>query len=581
MKKVSTIMFDKLFYRGQHFKYFTNKIDLDPLSGFYKKSITQRQQLIKKVSPDVDTELLNHGGLELSRADSMVENCIGKISLPVGLGLNFLINDKKYQVPMAVEEPSIIAATSSVAKLIGQNGGFIASSESALMTTQIHITNTSTSKMVEWLQEKGNDILKISNTFCERMVKRGGGVLGMKVRILKESSMQEIANIEELIKSKINLINNELKEIKELSSNNLNSINLNNLNNISNDLNNADSKNKNSRKENADGIVTLDLIVNTCECMGANILNTIAEGVGGYIEKFLQTPNPKPFQVEKQFNESLNNNKLSENKEEDNDNNCNTDKLKGKVLMKILSNLNVLRKTKVEFKVPIESMCYNNLSGHEVATRIVQAQEIADLDPFRAATHNKGIMNGIDAVALALGQDWRAIEAGCHSYASIEDQNENKFDDYTSPLIKNDNKYKPFTKYSIEGDFFKGSIEVPMSVGVVGGAISSNPNYQNFYKLLGKPSAQDLASIMVSVGLSNNLAALRALVCTGIQKGHMGLHAKNIAIRVGIPDKHIAEAVEYMKNSNEIRENKAIEFLEILKKRENLIINSINKESNV
>lgn len=565
MKKVSTIMIDKLFYRGKHIQYFTNKIDLDPLSGFYKKSISQRQQLIKKINPEIETELLNHGGLELSRADSMVENCIGKISLPVGLGLNFTINDKKYQIPMAVEEPSIIAATSSVAKLIGQFGGFVATSESELMTTQIHITNTSSSKMVEWLTEKGSEIIKISNTFCERMVKRGGGVLGMKVRILKESSLKEIVNIEEIIKNKINMINNELKEIKELSSNNLNGFKIENENN------------KNYRKmneENHDGIVTLDLIVNTCECMGANILNTIAEGVGGYIEKYIQSPNPKPNQVEKQYNDSLNSN-INNKVEEDNE------KLKGKVLMKILSNLNVLRKTKVEFKIPVESMCYNNLSGYEVASRIVQAQEIAELDPFRAATHNKGIMNGIDAVALALGQDWRAIEAGCHSYASIEDQNENKFDDYLSPLIKNDNKYKPFTKYSIEGNFFKGSIEVPMSVGVVGGAISSNPNYQNFYKLLGKPSAKDLASIMVSVGLSNNLAALRALVCTGIQKGHMGLHAKNVAIRVGIPDKYISEAVEFMKKTNEIKESKALEFLELIKKRDGSILNSINNINNV
>lgn len=565
MKKVSTIMIDKLFYRGKHMQYFTNKIDLDPLSGFYKKSISQRQQLIKKINPEIETELLNHGGLELSRADSMVENCIGKISLPVGLGLNFTINDKKYQIPMAVEEPSIIAATSSVAKLIGQFGGFVATSESELMTTQIHITNTSSSKMVEWLTEKGSEIIKISNTFCERMVKRGGGVLGMKVRILKESSLKEIVNIEEIIKNKINMINNELKEIKELSSNNLNGFKIENENN------------KNYRKmneENHDGIVTLDLIVNTCECMGANILNTIAEGVGGYIEKYIQSPNPKPNQVEKQYNDSLNSN-INNKVEEDNE------KLKGKVLMKILSNLNVLRKTKVEFKIPVESMCYNNLSGYEVASRIVQAQEIAELDPFRAATHNKGIMNGIDAVALALGQDWRAIEAGCHSYASIEDQNENKFDDYLSPLIKNDNKYKPFTKYSIEGNFFKGSIEVPMSVGVVGGAISSNPNYQNFYKLLGKPSAKDLASIMVSVGLSNNLAALRALVCTGIQKGHMGLHAKNVAIRVGIPDKYISEAVEFMKKTNEIKESKALEFLELIKKRDGSILNSINNINNV
>lgn len=558
-------MIDKLFYRGKHIQYFTNKIDLDPLSGFYKKSISQRQQLIKKINPEVETELLNHGGLELSRADSMVENCIGKISLPVGLGLNFMINDKKYQIPMAVEEPSIIAATSSVAKLISQFGGFVATSESELMTTQIHITNTSSSKMVEWLTEKGSEIIKISNTFCERMVKRGGGVLGMKVRILKESSIKEIVNIEEIIKNKINMINNELKEIKELSSNNLNGLKIEN-DNFKN--------HRNMNEENHDGIVTLDLIVNTCECMGANILNTIAEGVGGYIEKYIQSPNPKPNEVEKQYNEILNNN--TNNKvEEDNE------KLKGKVLMKILSNLNVLRKTKVEFKIPVESMCYNNLSGYEVASRIVQAQEIADLDPFRAATHNKGIMNGIDAVALALGQDWRAIEAGCHSYASIEDQNVNKFDDYLSPLIKNDNKYKPFTKYSIEGNYFKGSIEVPMSVGVVGGAISSNPNYQNFYKLLGKPSAKDLASIMVSVGLSNNLAALRALVCTGIQKGHMGLHAKNIAIRVGIPDKYILEAVEYMKKSNEIKESKALEFLELIKKKDDSILNSINNINNV
>ena len=428
-------------------------------NGFHKKSIVERQHQLKSISQDIDLNLLNKGGLEIIRADSMVENCIGILSLPVGLGLHFKINSKNYSVPMAVEEPSIIAASSAIAKLIGNYGGFFSMSDEPIMTTQLHIIDCNSRETINLLKAKENEIISLGNNYCQKMVQRGGGVLGINFRELKSG--------------------------------------------------------------NENGIIVLDILINVCESMGANLLNTVAEGVSIYIESII----------------------------------------KGKVLMKILSNLSVLRKTLTEFKIPVSSMEYKGISGKEVCYRIIKAYEVACLDVFRTTTHNKGVMNGIDAVALALGQDWRAIEAGCHAYASLKEKEENGIE---KDMVEND-QYKSLTYYKlieIDGiEYLYGRLKIPLALGVVGGAIGSNPNYSNFYKILGQPSSKELASIMASVGLSNNLAALRALVCTGIQKGHMGLHARNIAIRVGTPENLISEVVEFMKNSGSITEDTSKEYL--------------------
>jgi degradative hydroxymethylglutaryl-CoA reductase len=417
-------------------------------SGFHKKTIHERQLQLKKIDKDINLEKLKTGGLDLIRADSMIENCIGVISIPVGLGLNFLINGVKYIVPMAVEEPSIIAAVSAAAKLISENSGFIAYSDPPLMIAQIHIIDTDTDQTMKRLRDNKDKIITNANNHCQSMVQRGGGVTDLSVKKL------------------------------------------------------------------GDKRVTLELVVNVCESMGANLLNTLAEKTADYIERFIE----------------------------------------GRIILKILSNLSVFRKATSEFKINVKNLNYKGIKGEEIAKRICEAYDIAVLDTFRTATHNKGVMNGIDAVAVALGQDWRALEAAAHTYAAI---NHSTFEP---------EKIKPFTHFQmikIQNEYFLyGKLTMPIAVGVVGGAIQSNENYTNLLKLLGNPSATVLSQILVSVGLAQNLAALRALVSEGIQRGHMSLHAKNIAHAAGVPDYLIPDVVDFMKKNNSITDRTAKQYLE-------------------
>jgi degradative hydroxymethylglutaryl-CoA reductase len=417
-------------------------------SGFHKKSIHERHLQLKKINKEINIDKLKSGGLDLIRADSMIENCIGIISIPVGLGLNFLINGKKYIIPMAVEEPSIIAAVSSAAKLISENSGFTAFSDPPLMIAQIHIVDTDTEQTIKRLIDKKKSIISNANIHCQSMVQRGGGVQELFVRHIGQ------------------------------------------------------------RK------VTLELVVNVCESMGANLLNTLAEKTADYIESFIE----------------------------------------GRVILKILSNLSVFRKATSEFKININNLGYKGIRGEEIANKICEAYDIAVLDPFRTATHNKGIMNGIDAVAVALGQDWRALEAGAHTFAAINHMT------YTPEKIK------PLTHYqiiNIKGEhYLYGRLHMTVAVGVVGGAVQSNDNYTNLLKLMGNPSAEVLSQIMVSVGLAQNFAALRALISEGIQKGHMSLHAKNIAHAAGVSDYLLPDVVDFMKKNNSINERTARQYLE-------------------
>jgi hydroxymethylglutaryl-CoA reductase len=285
------------------------------------------------------------------------------------------------------------------------------------------------------------------------------------------------------------------------------------------------------------GHLVLELLVHVCDSMGANLVNTIAEKISQSLE-------------EQQL-------------------------ITGKIILKILSNLSVYRKSTAEFKLKLSSMNYKGTSGEDLANRIILAQEIAENDIYRATTHNKGIMNGIDAVALALGQDWRAIEAGSHAFASLNPKT----------CTYDEKGYRPLTYYKIievKGEkFLYGNLTLPMAVGVVGGAINSNENYQNLLKLLGNPNAQQLSHIMVSVGLAQNFAALRALVSEGIQKGHMGLQARNFAIAAGVPDYLIPDVVNFMKNNKSISLNTAKYYLESHNLYNELRAKSLEKLSSV
>jgi degradative hydroxymethylglutaryl-CoA reductase len=392
------------------------------------------------------------------RADSIVENCIGIVSLPLGLATNFLVNNKKYSIPMALEEPSVIAAVSSTAKLIAENNGFFCYNDPPLMIGQIHFADVDEEYFAKIINENKQNLIKQANSFCQHMVQIGGGVKDISLRVLPKH---------ESIKTKY---------------------------------------------------ISVDLVVNVMDSMGANTINTITEGLSNILEDLLD---------------------------------C-----KGKSVLKILSNLAIYRKATAEFKINIKNLNYKNLSGENLAKRIIQAYEISYLDPFRTSTHNKGIMNGIDAVAVALGQDWRAVEAAAHTWASIDHETFSTFD-----------RYKPLTYYKIvefnNEKYLYGSLTMPIAVGSVGGSINSNPNYSNMFKLMGNPNAQQLSCLMVSVGLAQNFAALRALVSEGIQKGHMGLHSKNVAIRAGVPDFLVTDVSNFMKNNNSINELTAKKYLEV------------------
>mmetsp|Transcript_7673 Transcript_7673/g.6935 ORF Transcript_7673/g.6935 Transcript_7673/m.6935 type:complete len:565 (-) Transcript_7673:979-2673(-) len=427
-------------------------------TGFHKKTFKERIDHLKKLDPGLFTEPFETGGLNTSIADHMVENCIGKLSVPMGLGLNFIINGKERIIPMALEEPSVIAASSSAAKFIAKYGGFKSLSSDPIMRGQIQIINCNVEEATFTIDHKKKEIIEYANEACQNMVKRGGGVIDVKAKVLKADP-----------------------SLKALDS-------------------------------NSSEMLIVDLFVNVCESMGANIINTIAEHTAPFIE----------------------------------------DLVGGRAGIKILSNLATERKAMASFEIPVDDMGWKNTPGKEVAQKIMEGFVFAKNDIYRATTHNKGIMNGIDAAAIACGQDWRAIEAAAHAYT----------------ILKH-GKYQPMTNYQIVAKpngklYFKGTLELPITVGTVGGVIQNNPIYKNSMRMMGYPTAQELGETLLCVGLANNFAALRAMAVEGIQKGHMNLHAKNIAISAGVPHNLAMDAVEFMKRRGKISKDMAKNYLTAL-----------------
>ncbi|CAG9327007.1 unnamed protein product [Blepharisma stoltei] len=411
---------------------------LTHMSGFHKKTIQERQEIIRALFPQVNGSI-SDGGLDLKTADLMIENCIGRLSLPLGLGLYFQVNNKNYIVPMCTEEPSIVAAATSAAKLIKQHGGFKSSSTAPIMTGQIQLLDiepTDAKTIIESHKEKL--IKKANQEYCPRMVIRGGGVID--IAFIQLSAVMGIVEIS----------------------------------------------------------------VNVCDAMGANIVNSLCENLAKDVLALIP--------------------------------NCRTG-------LRILSNYCTQRRVITEFRIPIEDMAYKSLPGLDVSKRMIEALEFARLSVYRACTHNKGILNGIDAVGLATGQDTRGIEAAAHAWC-----------------CRNGN-YQPLTEFWTEGNFFYGRLEIPIAVGTQGGALKSNSLYQTTQYILGFPSALELAQVMASVGLACNFSSLRAMVTEGIQRGHMGLHAKNIAIAAGVPSELVDEVVEYMKQRKSITHQTALEYL--------------------
>jgi hydroxymethylglutaryl-CoA reductase len=415
------------------------------ISGFYKLPPKERLALIADFAnlTEEEQQLLQQScSLPLDVADHMVENLIGVFPEPLGVAVNFQINGKDYIIPMATEEPSVIAAASYAAKMVRDGGGFKTSSTDPVMIGQIQVVKL---KDAEYAQMKvltaRNDILKKANEQDPVLNSFGGGAKDLNAKIIQTSMGK---------------------------------------------------------------MLIVELFVDCRDAMGANAVNTMAEAVSPMIEELTG----------------------------------------GQVYLRIISNLAVRRLAKATCTVPKEAV-----GGEAVVEGIAYASAFAAADPYRAATHNKGAMNGIIAVVLATGNDHRAIEAGGHAYAALNGP-------YTS--------FSKWTK-NANGDL-EGSIELPMAVGLIGGAVKTHPIARIAMKILNVKSANEFAEVLAAVGLAQNLAALRALASEGIQRGHMSLHARNIAVNAGAKGEQIEIVAERMVKERKVRVDRAKEILEELTK---------------
>ena len=417
------------------------------ISGFYKKSAEDRWKIVQEFGGLSDEEIRtlgNTGALKFDQVDRMIENVVGTIPMPLGIAVNFLINGKDYLVPMAIEEPSVVAAASNAARMARTKGGFAASTSGPIMIGQIQLTHVPDphSARLAVLHAR-EEILRRANEKDPILVKLGGGAKDVEVRVIAT---------------------------------------------------------------HRGPMVVTHLVVDTRDAMGANAVNTMAEAVAPYLEEITG----------------------------------------GRVYLRIISNLAVKRLARARAVFATDA-----IGGPDVVEGILEAYAFAEADPFRCATHNKGIMNGIDAVVIATGNDFRAIEAGAHAYAAWKGGG-----------------YHSLTTWekNAAGDLV-GTIELPLAVGLVGGATAVHPTARACVKLLGVKTAQELAEVIASVGLAQNFAALRALATEGIQRGHMSLHARNIAATVGAVGGEIDRVAEILVQERKVRMDRAKEVLEEIRKK--------------
>ena len=443
-------------------------MDKSRFPNFYELPIEDRIEAVfeRGLISEEDYNMLKNQQqrLDLQSADKMIENVIGVMGMPVGLGLNFSINNKDYVVPLAVEEPSIVAALSSAAKIARESGGYTADATDPILVGQIQVVNIQNIEQARNnLLNRKEEILNLANSLHPRMVARGGGALDFKIKTYPMESF--------------------------------------------------------------DGeMLIIDLHVNTMDAMGANLVNGMCEGIASLVETITE----------------------------------------GEVFLRILSNLTDQSLASASVKIPAEALAIKGYDGERVRDGIIIASDFAHADPYRASTHNKGIMNGVDAVAVATGNDWRAIEAGAHAYAS-------RLGRYTalSKWSKND-----------KGDLI-GQIELPIKVGIVGAPIESNPAVALNLRILNVDSATELSKVMAAVGLAQNFSALKALATDGIQKGHMTLHARSVVKAADTPHHLFDKVLEKLIFSEEIKVWKAREILEELKKSDSKNIDTKSAKESV
>ena len=421
------------------------------LPNFRSLSPSQRLEHLQPLLglSDEDLALLRDAGaLPLEIADGMIENVIGKFELPYAVASNFRINGRDVVIPLVVEEPSVVAAASFMAKLTRPAGGFQTSSSAPLMRAQVQIIGISDpfNARLSLLRNK-DEIIALANSKDQLLNTLGGGCRDIEVHTFADSPRGPM--------------------------------------------------------------LVAHLIVDVRDAMGANTVNTMAEAVSPLVEEITG----------------------------------------GQVRLRILSNLADLRLSRARVALSPEVLTTAEYDGREVIERILDAYEFAVVDPYRAATHNKGIMNGIDPVIVATGNDWRAVEAGAHAWACRKGH------------------YGSLTRWEKDArGWLVGSLEMPMPVGLVGGATKTHPLARLSLKVMNVMTAQELGEVAVAVGLAQNLAALRALATEGIQRGHMALHARNIAIVAGAVGHEIDQIARQMAQEKDVRTDRAHALLAELRK---------------
>ena len=427
------------------------------IPGFYRRSIEERRALLKEWAGLTDAETRTWefpAGVEPGTVDRMIENVIGVMPLPLGIATNFRINDTDYLIPMAIEEPSVVAAASNAAKVARAGGGFSAQSTAPVMIGQVQILDVPdpVAARLRLLQHK-DELLAAANAKDPMLVKFGGGARDLEARILSSPRGT---------------------------------------------------------------MIVVHLLVDARDAGGMNAVNTMCEALAPEFARLSG----------------------------------------GRVVLRIISNLAVHRLARAHATFPAALLKTETASGPEVVDAILDAYALAVADPFRCATHNKGIMNGVSSVVIATGNDFRAIESGAHTYAAWR---AGEADAGTVVL--------PLTTYEKNkaGDLV-GSIEIPAPVGLIGGATAVHPTAKTNVKVLGVKTARELGEVLAAVGLAQNFAALRALATEGIQRGHMELHARNIAVSAGARSDEVDRVAERLVRDHQIRLDRAKEILDELRR---------------
>jgi hydroxymethylglutaryl-CoA reductase len=423
--------------------------------AFYRRTLAERRAFVAEWAGLTEEEAKSFEfppGVEAGTVDRMIENVIGVMPLPLGIATNFQINGRDYLIPMAIEEPSVVAAASNAAKVARAAGGFTAETTPPVMIGQVQILDVPDPKAARHrILHQRDALLETANALDPVLVKFGGGAKDLEVRIVPSARGT---------------------------------------------------------------MVVVHLLVDARDAGGMNAVNTMCEALAPELARIAG----------------------------------------GRVVLRIISNLATHRLARAHATFRADLLATDTKSGAEVVDSILDAYALAVTDPYRCATHNKGIMNGVSAVVVATGNDFRAIESGAHSYAA-----------WTA--VGTDSPIRPLSAYEKDanGDLV-GTIEIPVPVGLIGGATAVHPTAKANVKVLGVTSASELGQVLAAVGLAQNFAALRALATEGIQRGHMELHARNLAVSAGAKPNEVDRVVERLVKEHAVRFDRAKAILEEIRR---------------